>query len=49
MPQNMPQERYYNFSIFYLAHGDTFIRQIVEEADPFMHKHIVLQPQTISI
>ncbi|PBQ31461.1 bacillithiol biosynthesis cysteine-adding enzyme BshC [Sphingobacteriaceae bacterium] len=35
-PKNVPQERYENFSSFYLSYGKNFIVEIKEKTDPFL-------------
>jgi len=40
-PKNVPQERYENFSVFYLNHGKAFLDEIKKETDPFLLEQIV--------
>ncbi len=35
-PKNVPQERYENFSSFYLSYGKAFLDEIKEKTDPFL-------------
>jgi bacillithiol synthase len=41
-PGNLPQERYENFSSFYLQYGDSFFDELKDQFDPFSLEHIIL-------
>ena len=41
-PGSSPQERYLNFSPFFLVWGSAFIGQILSETDPFLQHHVIL-------
>lgn len=41
-PARIPQERYENFSSFYLQYGPGFLEEIRKHADPFLYRHIIL-------
>jgi bacillithiol biosynthesis cysteine-adding enzyme BshC len=40
-PNNVPQERYENFSSFYLSYGKTFFSELKDKTDPFLLKQFV--------
>jgi bacillithiol synthase len=42
-PKNTPQERFENFSSFYLTYGQLFFEKIKENTNPFLLEHIILQ------
>jgi len=42
-PENTPQERYYNFSMFYLKYGDLFLDTLKDKLDPFNRKFMIIR------
>jgi bacillithiol biosynthesis cysteine-adding enzyme BshC len=41
-PSNTPQERYENFTSFYLSYGKNFIKELKEKTDPLQLEYILL-------
>lgn len=48
-PGGVPQERILNFSVPYLLYGASWIKSILEQADPFLRRHVILSDTAVTV
>ncbi len=45
-PINIPQERFENFSSFYIKYGETFVDKLKNNIEPFNYSHVILTEES---